>query len=176
MLDGLTVNCAVDTSEYRRTFSRTSPHPITLHGKPGCLTAWPFLHVLRCTAGGYGATAPSIPAEHEGLSRLRGVKGAASAVFSEYPKIGRSQKGMLRRFLAVVHGCPFGQLFGDYSADGKLQFPHQVPEGVSESCLLRLRSIIRLEIRARRADYRRLPKFLLLGLRWLISAGTTGGI
>ena len=28
------------------------------------------------------------------------------------------------------------------------QFPHQVPEGVSESCLLRLRSIIRLEINA----------------------------
>jgi len=44
MLDGLTVNCAVATSEYRTTFSRTSPHQITLHGKPGCLTAWPFLH------------------------------------------------------------------------------------------------------------------------------------
>jgi len=28
------------------------------------------------------------------------------------------------------------------------QFPHQVPEGVSESSLLRLRSIIRLEINA----------------------------
>src|SRR5713101_478483 len=47
MLDGLTVICAVDTSEYRRTFSRTSPHPITLHGKPGCLTVWPFCTVLR---------------------------------------------------------------------------------------------------------------------------------
>src|SRR5713101_4479319 len=148
---------------------------------------------------------------------------------------------MLRCFLVVVHGCPFGQLFGDYSADGKpwsswldsarrwrkplketkaqqractqfeqlvygefkrsrdtrrtaranrhqvcsssdtvpattannrapttpaligakagvevgkkktpreTQFPHQVPEGVSESSLLRLRSIIRLEINA----------------------------
>jgi hypothetical protein len=43
MLDGVTVSCAADTSEYRRMFSRTSPHPITLHGKPGRLTAWPFL-------------------------------------------------------------------------------------------------------------------------------------
>src|SRR6266851_3927426 len=121
MLDRLTVSCAVDTSEYRRTFSRTSPHPITLHGKPGCLTAWPFLHRANTArAGGYGATAQSIPTEHEGFLRLRVVKGAASAVFSEYPKIGRSQKGMLRCFLAAVHRCPFGQLFGDYSTDGKL--------------------------------------------------------
>ena len=44
MLEGLTVNCPVATSEYRTTFSRTSPHQITLHGKPGCLTAWPSLH------------------------------------------------------------------------------------------------------------------------------------
>ena len=44
MLEGLTVNCAVATSEYRTTFSRTSPHQITLHGKPGSLTAWPSLH------------------------------------------------------------------------------------------------------------------------------------
>ena len=48
MLDGVTVSCAVDTSEYRRMFSRTSPHPITFHDKPGCLTAWPFYH--RATA------------------------------------------------------------------------------------------------------------------------------
>ena len=48
MLDGLTVSCAVDTSEYPRIFSRTIPHPITLHRKPGRLTAWPFLH--RATA------------------------------------------------------------------------------------------------------------------------------
>jgi hypothetical protein len=44
MLDGLTVSCAVDTSEYRKMFSRTSPQPITLHDKQGHLTAWPFLH------------------------------------------------------------------------------------------------------------------------------------
>jgi len=44
MLEGLTVNCPVATSEYRTTFSRNSPHQITLHGKPGCLTAWPSLH------------------------------------------------------------------------------------------------------------------------------------
>src|SRR5713101_418255 len=99
MLDGLTVNCAVATSEYRRMFSRTSPHPNTLHGKPGRLTAWPFLPCLRCTAGGYGATAPSIPAEHEGFSRLRVVKCAASAVFPEDQTIKRSQRGMLRCFL-----------------------------------------------------------------------------
>src|SRR6267154_4056503 len=51
MLKGLTVSWAVDTSEYRRMFSRTSPHPITLHGKAGRLTAWPFLHsanAARC--------------------------------------------------------------------------------------------------------------------------------
>jgi hypothetical protein len=119
MLDGLTVSCAVDTSEYRRMFSRTSPHPITLHGKPGCLTAWPFLRRANAArAGGYGATAPSIPAEQEGFSRLRIVKGAASAVFSECPKIGRSQKGMLKLFLVVVPGCPFDNFLGDYPADG----------------------------------------------------------
>ena len=83
MLDGLTVSCAGATSEYRRIFNRTIPHPITLHGKPGRLTAWPFLPCLRCTAGGYGATAPSIPAEHEGFSRLRVVKGAALTFFPE---------------------------------------------------------------------------------------------
>jgi hypothetical protein len=51
---------------------------------------------------------------------LRLVKGAASAFFPEYPKISRSQKGMLRCFWAVVRWCPFGQLFGDYSTNGKL--------------------------------------------------------
>ena len=60
------------------------------------------LFLYRASAarpGGYGATAPSIPAEHEGFSRLKLVKSAASAVFSEYPEIERSQKGMLRGLL-----------------------------------------------------------------------------
>src|SRR5216683_5116991 len=111
MLDGLTVSWAVATSEYRRMFSRTSPHPITLHGKPRCLTAWPFLRRANAArAGGYGATAPSIPAEHERLSRLRVMKGAASAVFPEDQAIERSQKGMLKGFSVStwrVHSTTF---------------------------------------------------------------------
>jgi len=61
-------------------------------------------------AGGYGATAPSIPAERERLSRLRVMKGAASAVFPEDQAIERSQKGMLKCFSVStwrVHSTTF---------------------------------------------------------------------
>jgi len=105
MLDGLTVSCPVATSAYKRTFSRTSPHPITLRGQPGRFTAPPFCTLL--TLHGRGR-----------FSRLRVVKGAASAFFPEDQRIGRSQKGMLRCFLVVVHAS-VRQLFGGYStADG----------------------------------------------------------
>ena len=52
-----------------------------------------------------------MPAEHEGFSQLKGVKGAASEVFPEDQPIERSQKGMLRCFL-VSTWVSVRQLFG----------------------------------------------------------------
>ena len=79
-----------------------------------------FAPCYRCTAGGYVATAPSIPAEHEGFSRLKLVKSAASAVFPEYPEIERSQKGMLRCLLVSTVGVRSGNFLVITPLNGNL--------------------------------------------------------
>jgi len=101
MLDWLTVSCAVATSAYRRALSRTRPHPITLHGKPGRFITSPSCAVLG-HGRGIWSTAPSIRRERKKTSRLRLGKGATSASLQESRKIGRSQRGMLGSFLGLV--------------------------------------------------------------------------
>src|SRR5437870_11798799 len=85
---------------------------------------------------------------------LRLVTGAAPAFFPEYPKISRSQKGMMRWFWAVVRWCVpsdnflvitplMGKLLDAESAEGMNMRTYEVdswPARSGGSCWLRRRS------------------------------------